>query len=102
MAKRPGKPAGAVKGRAKPKPPARAKPHPRPAPPRQEAFLPLEAEAYVTDAMAWIAAAADPDQAERRWESEYDERNKIDLSEEDRNRLRQMLDERCAQLRSTQ
>lgn len=102
MAKRPGKPAGAVKGRAKPKPQAKAKPHPRPAPPRQEAFLPLEAEAYVTDAMAWIAAAADPDQAERRWESEYDERNTIELSEEDRNRLRQMLDERCAQLRSTQ
>jgi hypothetical protein len=100
--KRPGKPTKAAKPKAGPKPRPKRKPRQQPAPPAQEA-PPDEgvdpADAYVAQAEAWIAAATNPDEAEARWDAEYDARNAAEVAIDDRNRLRAVLDERCAQLR---
>jgi hypothetical protein len=98
---RPGKAAGAAKPKARPK--ARPKRKPRPAP----AELPLAPTAgmvlattrYVDQTEAWIRELTNPDEGEARWEEEYDNRNAVELDSDERDRLRAMLDQRCAQLR---
>ncbi len=103
--KRPGKPAKAVKAKAKGKPPAPVKPPQRPAPAQREAREPGSedpASRYIDQAEAWIKAATDPNAAAERWDAEYDDRNVAEVPIEDRNRLLALLDEKYEQLRKTE
>ena len=97
-------PAGKVKAPPKGKKPTARKTRQRPAQAGQEGSEqgPDPEAAYIAQAEAWIAAATDPDKAAQRWDDEYDDRNAAEVSIDERNRLRVLMEERCKLLRSAQ
>jgi hypothetical protein len=94
------KPAKAPKPKGKGKKPPAVKTRPQAAPPAQEGSEADPEAAYIAQAEAWIKEVANPDEAEARWDAEYDARNAAEVAIDERNRLRTLVEERCKQLRS--
>lgn len=82
---------------AKPKP--AVKPAPKETSPEEKAKLRMLAAAYIAKAEEWIAASTDPEVADQRWEDEFDLRNDIQMTLQERQRLRLMLEEKVRSLR---